>query len=650
MPFALNALTQLHLNQPSHNNLLPILNPLPNPMKHLTLSLLAFISLAVSARADKLDDWNKLLPKNTIGTISIKNTQELLADWDKSSVARMMSDEEFKKWTAPMRKDGEAPWDKHFREQSGQGFYDTIKIYPGATMLVIAADGPDSFKDEQEPGCTLSEAGDKQKELEELKGRETEGNKKEHPDLKQRTEEIAGVTVNIVAESDAADAKWIDAWAFVDGTFIEGSSRKLMEHFITAIKSGAAESSDVVAGHLKRIAPLTEGTTDVMIYLNGVALTKWAEDAATQAAAKAKEGPGAAMMPFDPAQMFGAFGVKELEALAITFDLTDEQSRGDVVILHPEKPAGLLSIMRGSSTDVSFPALIPADVSGGGVSRYSMEGMWDGLLAMVQKLGPMAMMAAGQLGMAEQQLGFKFKEDLFGAIADEMIQASDGGAEDASQVIGFKVKDRNRLGGALDSIKKIAGQGFGAFEESEYLGHKIDTLKTSMTGAAPTGAGNPKSPEIAICLTDSYLLISIGKQELLKKLLARMKDPSGPSIWDDPRAQALIAKLPKGYCGAGVTDGSAMIAGFFEGLSNMQNATGIGKKSAAKKGPGKGPGKGAAAKKDEDGNDAPKGWLDPKAKPSENFFKSFFGSSVSGSYCPPDAIHMRLLSAPVDGQ
>jgi hypothetical protein len=80
------------------------------------------------------------MPKDTVGVIAVKNTPELLADWDKSSYAKFMQDDEAKRWMAPMRKEGEAPWDKFFKEHYGSGMYDTLKDYPGAlvSFLVIS--------------------------------------------------------------------------------------------------------------------------------------------------------------------------------------------------------------------------------------------------------------------------------------------------------------------------------------------------------------------------------------------------------------------------------------------------------------------------------------------------------------------------------
>jgi len=612
-------------------------------MKRAVFSLLTLALFCLPAHADRLDEWYKLLPKNTVGVIAIKNTSELLADWDKSGFSKMMADEEFLRWTAPSRKDGDAPWDKFTKEISGQGFYDTLKNYPGASIAVITGDSPDDFTEKGMLVGSLSEVGDKQKELEEMKARENELQRKENPDLKERTEDIGGVTVHVIAE-EGADAEWEDAWAIVEGVFIEVTARPLMEHFIAALKSGTAETSDVVSGHLARLAQLTEGNTDVLLYLNGVTLTKWLSEGLAEQAKDAK-----AAMPVDPTMILAALGVDELQALGFTLDLADDQSRFEFGLLHPDKPTGIVSLMRGTSTDVSLPNFIPADVLGGSVTRYSIGDLYDKLLVMIGKLGPLAMMATMQIGQVEAAAGVKLKGDLFGSLADEYVEIADGTALEQSQVLAFKIKDRPRLGGAMDGVKRFVGAGFGAFEESEYLGWKINTLKMAKMNAQASGAAAPNTPEIAYCVTEDYLFFSTGKQALLKKVLARMKDPSGPGIWDAPRTQALMARMPKGYMGIGVADGSKQMKLIIDTVTAVQSQVGNAtkKSSTAKK---KGPGKGPKADAEDSATKTSDSWFDPKAAPSEEMFKRHFGNSVSGYYNPPDALHIRVLGASPEAQ
>lgn len=612
-------------------------------MKRFLAPVLAFCAFVLPCRADKLDEWYKLVPKNTFALVAVKDVPELLADWDKQSFSKFLADEQVQRWIAPARKDGQWPWDAFFKEMNGETLEQTLKRYNGSMLVVMAADSPDEVEDNgSDFAVCLSEAGDKQKELEDMKLREWEIRKKEEPELKGSKREIGGVTVNILAYDSEDDAGWDDGYAFVNGVMVEATALPLMEHFVAALNTGAAEGSPVVSGHLARMEGLTEGNTDVTIYLNGEQLVGWLE---TTLKDKAGANANAAM---DPSLFLNALGTAELQALSVHMDFADVLSRMDVTLLHPEKPQGLVSLFRGTATEVTTPTFIPADVMAGNVSRYSLEASYDKLMGMVAKLGPLSMMAVMQIGQIEQQMGVKIKEDLLGSLDDEYFDVADGGLEDESQVVAFKVKDRARLAGALESLKRFAGNGFGVFEESDYLGFQVNSLKM----AQAQEAGKPAT-EIAYCLADGYLLLGTGKLTTLKKVLARMKDPSGPSIWDSPQVQEQIKLLPPKYIGLGVADGGKQMQTIAAALGALQGQAGVlGKKGPKKKkGPGKGP-KAAAEEdlEDEGDEEGLESYFDAKAVPSSEVFKRYFGSSVTGMYNPPDAVHVRVLSTSVEGR
>jgi hypothetical protein len=77
----------------------------------------------------------------------------------------------------------------------------------------------------------------------------------------------------------------------------------------------------------------------------------------------------------------------------------------------------------------------------------------------------------------------------------------------------------------------------------------------------------------------------------------------------------------------------------------QKQAAGKKKAPAAKKGPGKGPKAGAS---DSTKADGPTEWFDPSARPSEDMFKKYLGTEVSGTYSHPEAVHFRMLSKPVE--
>ncbi len=592
------------------------------------LTLLLASALPATA-ADRLEQWFNLMPKDTVGVIAVKNTPELLADWDQSHLAKFMQDAEVQRWTAPLRKDGDAPWDKFFKDHYGTGMHDTLKDYPGALVSFLVLNELDDFKDTP-PNVSLCEVAGKQKEIEAHKVAEVEAEKKKNSALKLSTADIGGVSVQIASDGDADDNACFTSWAVIGDVMIESTSRKHMEYMIAALKNNAGDPPGPAREHLTRIGQVTNGGGDAMLYFNGERLLHLGEKALAAAEAKKKDAKQSGMPGFDikPKQIMEMLGVQELQAAALTLELQDGQMRSDLTILHPEKPSGLISLMRATASDVALPAFIPAGVLQGSVGRYDFAKLYDGILGMITKLGPMAMMVTMQIPQFEQQLGFKIRDDLFGSLTDEMFSVQDGALDKQSQVLGFKIKNADKLGGALDSLKRFVGAGFGAFEESDYLGFTVNTLKTSQTASAAT--------EMAYCNTGKHLLVSIGNQEVLKKVLARIKDPAGPSLWEGAQVQKLLAAVPKNFGGASVTDVGSMLDLLVTAASALESQAGVPKGSDKKKGPGKKGSEMAAAAST----------LNLAARPSKKTFQRYFGSMLGTQYSHPDAIQIHYLVMP----
>ena len=64
---------------------------LVRPLAGMSVSLLLTL-LGGSYEVAAKDEWLPLLPEKTIAVLSIKNTPELVADWDGSSLGRFLED------------------------------------------------------------------------------------------------------------------------------------------------------------------------------------------------------------------------------------------------------------------------------------------------------------------------------------------------------------------------------------------------------------------------------------------------------------------------------------------------------------------------------------------------------------------------------
>lgn len=579
------------------------------------LAALAFSPNQASA-ADRLDEWMRIVPEQTTLSVALKNVPEIRDDFKNSNFVKFWDNPEVQAWTKPMREGGAGILSK-FQEESGMTLEESLKPYTGACLFVLTMKSFEDFKTKPDLGALSEIDPAKADEFAQHKAKEREAKMKKAPALKESTEEIAGVTLNILADPDDKDGAWVDAWAIVGDVAVEGNARWIMEHFIAALKENGGKDTTASA-HVKRISAMTEGTADVLLYVNGERIWTAVDEAIEKQTAGAPPGS----MPFSPKDILAALGLKEFEALGFAMDLTKGNLRTDFTILHPANPVGLVNLLRGTSNEVNLPSFIPGDTDGAAASRQSLGNIWDQLMGMIQKMGPMAMMVPMQLGQFEQGLGFSIRNDLLGSLDDELITADKyagfdaAGAPKANQVLGFKIKDKAKFESSIAALAKFAGQGFAALEESDLLGHKMYSLKKPGDG-----------PEISFVVSDDYFYVSMGEISLLRKLLNQAKAPEGPSLWDDAEVKDILAALPKESFSLAVTNLGSVLK---TGIGTIMSLQGLA--------PGGPQGKAGGVN------------FDMKAIPSDETFAKYFGRAASGAYALPDGVHFRMIAREGPGE
>lgn len=600
---------------------------------------LLLAALATGSTVMAKEEWLPLLPQKTIGVISIKNTPELVADWDGSSIGRFLEDPEVLKWIAPLFEEGEAPWDKMMKETSGVGLREELSIYPGASMAAFLMRDAESGSNDP-IYLALSEMGDKKAELVASMEKQASVKLGNDSEMKAGEVEVEGVPVKFVGAGEGEDELWDSAWAEMNGVLIESNDRETMKEVIQSMQKGAGGVEDDLRANFGRFREIAEGEGDLVVYLDaGMMVEKLKETMA------AKEGgePQAAN-PFSPELVMGALSLDEIRGFGVSIDLQEGASRMDFALLHKEKPQGLVvNLMHGVDTKVELPGFVPADMASASVSRWSLLKFYDGLMATLNGFGPMVGgMVQMQMGGVEQQMGIKLRDDLFATTDDEIIQLSSipkAGGE-PGQVMGIKLKDAKRFGAAMEAIKKMAGNGFGVFEEIEVAGFKVYKIKANLAAAQPDG----QAGEMAYAVTKDYLLFSSGTMETLTKVLNRMQESSGPSLWDDVSVKSALAALPSNATGLGVSDGSAMMRTMMTAMMTAQGAVGGNDgKEKGKKGKGK-------AKSEGEEDVEVEQWFDPEATPGDEVFERYFGKISSGSYSLDDAAHYRFVSQPSGAQ
>jgi hypothetical protein len=576
------------------------------------------------------EEWLKVLPPQTVAVLAVKDTQELLAEWDKGAISRFFEDPAVRKWMAPLFEGGEAPWDAFMKESTGETVSEALEAYEGASL--IAFQWPPDGSGKTDP--TFVELSEMASNKDKLLTQATQLLDKTAADgegAKKGEEEIEGFTVHFAADGGEEDAEWLHAYVDAGDVLVEANDRTALTATLAALKSGAGGTENgPLLDNYQRFQEMAGEAADVTLYVDAELLLDkltnlWKSD---EGAAQG----GAMANPMSPELVLGALNLKEIQGMGLTLKLDGGAMHLDAALLHAPNPKSLLvKMMRGADTRVDFPAFVPAEVPSASVTRWSLLGLYDGLMETLNGFGPMmAPMVQMQLGQMEQQLGIKLRDDLFATTDNQVIQLADFDPETSQpiQVTGIKLKDEARFVAALEAVKKMMGSGFAMFQEKEFAGVKVWELKPNLTPDAE-GAGN----QMAYCVAGGYLLVSNGAPNVLHKVLNRIEKAEGDSLWDGAEVKEALAGLPSDATGVGVSDGGVLVKGMMSMLATLQQ-------TLASKAP---PSDGEKGVKGSDAKAAMPGkWLDDRAVPEDAVFQRYFGITASGSYSLPDAALYRL--------
>jgi hypothetical protein len=253
--------------------------------------------------------------------------------------------------------------------------------------------------------------------------------------------------------------------------------------------------------------------------------------------------------------------------------------------------------------------LIPADADSFSVTSYSIPRLYENLMKCVMKLGPLGGMAMMQVAQLEQQLQVNFKQDVVDAMEDNLIQVhyvGEGADLVGTSVTGMKLKDKTKLEKSLPKLMASAIKS-GSVESSTVAGDLVWTMKPALKGAEAS------TLRMSLILTDSYLLLCQGQPDKAAKVVARIKEATGPSGWDSPEVKSALALLPPHSSSLSVTKPTAVVQQIVK-MSSLSKDT--------------------------------KEATNAAAAPTPELVQKYFGILAGGYYVSPDGTHARMILTP----
>ena len=274
----------------------------------------------------------------------------------------------------------------------------------------------------------------------------------------------------------------------------------------------------------------------------------------------------------------------------------------------------LIAYKNGPMPNTSF---IPQDVGSASVSLFSFEDMYKSLMGMLDSVMPAMMpMVKAQLAGVEGQLGVSIEKDLLGNLKPEIVSLQSMGA-DAKEIFQDEMvfmaglKNGQGFEVAFDKVLAFAsGMAGVAFEPSEFLGHKLHTFE------APAMGPGADPIKISYLFTKGYFVLSIGKGELLRKVLSNIERP-GKSLWDVAHVKAALAQFEPGYCEVNYLNAAQLMMTVSNMFSQLHQE-GVG------------------------------GIVDWDHKLSENEWRSLLGFAVSAGYMEKNGFFGKAILLPND--
>jgi hypothetical protein len=108
-------------------------------------------------------------------------------------------------------------------------------------------------------------------------------------------------------------------------------------------------------------------------------------------------------------------------------------------------------------------------------------------------------------------------------------------------VVGARLTDGRAFESAVRAIFSKIGKSEVQFDAREYMGFKIH--RAGGGAAARKDADTSGSPEVSFTVADDWLLIAVGRQELLERVLGLIKNPSPSHLWKRPEVQRSIDSI-----------------------------------------------------------------------------------------------------------
>ena len=551
-------------------------------MKTRIITLVALVAVWLPARA--IDNLTTLLPEDVTAFMSTKDAH-FFEKLSEHPLAKAFGDSGLRKIFSPMlekQKEGQEKMEKILKEETGMTIAEVNKTFNGGSTIGVkfdfamlfgarlaggAAEMPKGFFDMT---LAMDFTGDEAlaekltrayarlfKESVAATGAAAPVLLAKFPeDYDASAEDYAGVKVHAwKLKKDAKSIIESPSYAVFDGALVFSLSEQGLRSAIDRVKKGAKSLADS-----PRHAALEKSAkeSDFVSYFDLSTIIKSAMNMA------AKEGGVAAGQTLTALR---AIGVNKLDLLYLTADLSKGRSDFEFGLTFHDNPAFIKVIAMDGPGMV--PNFLPPDADSGGHGTF----YFDRALAAIESIMKDAVPAMGdliatQLDELKKQTGVDIRKEIIANIGPDIFSATqpfDGKPSDDEEdteptVLGLKIKDRKALELAVTTLINKSAPDAALFEKREYQGVTIHNFKE-----APVG----------YLFTDDWLVISMGPQTLLEKVITRMAKGGDDHLFAQPVVKSAFEGLPGDDEGSTYVDVGPTLDMLLELASGFSDTPGV---------------------------------------------------------------------------
>jgi hypothetical protein len=367
-------------------------------------------------------------------------------------------------------------------------------------------------------------------------------------DLEETTDDHGGVKLHIW-KSKESKSPLQPCWAYTDKTVLMSFTERGLRDALDRSKKGGASLAE--NARYKDVIARGKGA-EVIGYAD---LGRLIAEGLKMAGAAA---PDAAQM----SAVVAVLGVDKFEAGYMIFDLGEQGVDMEFGVTYQKKP-GLLEVIAIDGPGTA-PEFIPVNANSAGYGTFHIDRVLPALEKILASTAPEAVeMLNKQIAELKEVASVDIRKDILANLGPDVWSASApagtaaainqlgksalGLAMNEPQVLGLKLRDRKAIELALKSLINAFASGASIFDEREFQGFTISNLK------------NVPMP-VGYVITDDWLIVSVGEQALLEKILSRIKKPGGDSIFALPDVKTVIAALPGGDDGTSYMNVGSLIS------------------------------------------------------------------------------------------